>query len=230
MTDTDIQADVITESMPDTPEKLFTQEEVNKLIGKRKQRAANAAASAVQAQYADEIEALRNQQDERNQEIPRDVDINAIAQQVQRKISEDLNRRQLEQEMNHAAQKYTSSLEVGRADYPDFDEVTGDFEPENMPQLTYLMANMDNAADILYEISKNPQKLATLDYLALRNPNKARTELLKLSRSIVQNKQAVAEHQESQTREPLDRLSPSRISGDNGKMGIKDLRSQSWLR
>jgi hypothetical protein len=98
------------------------------------------------------------------------------------------------------------------------------------PQLTYLVSGMENAADVIYDLSKNPLKLAGLDRLAEKNPRQAQTELLKLSRSITENRQAQSDENSQNVAAPLDRLQPSRVSGSNGKMGISDLRNQDWLR
>jgi hypothetical protein len=54
--------------------------------------------------------------------------------------------------------------------------------------------------------------------------------LLKLSRSIAENKQAKTDENSNTVAAPLDRLQSSRVSGSNGKMGIRDLRNQPWLR
>jgi len=220
--DMDIQNDAATNNLTDNLPKTFAQEEVNSIVAAEKRR--------IEARHAEQLEALKSQQAQRNEEVPRNVDIDDISRQVEQKISAEIERRQLENEMSSIAMKYTSSLENGRRDYEDFDKITEDFDPQAMPQLTYLVAGLDNAADVLYEISKNPQKLATLDYLALRNPRKAQAEILKLSQSITENRKALNDAAETQTRQPLDRLSNSRAQADSGEMGIQDFRKQSWLR
>jgi hypothetical protein len=119
----------------------------------------------------------------------------------------------------------------GKSTYEDFSEVTKDFDPVEFPQLIYLVSGIDNAADIIYDLSKrNPEKLAELQNLAERSPKLAQARLLKISRSISENRQALADEQSRNVSEPLDRLQSSRISGSNGKMGIGDLRKQPWLR
>jgi hypothetical protein len=73
-------------------------------------------------------------------------------------------------------------------------------------------------------------KLAGLDRLAERNPRQAQNELMKLSKSILDNKQAKNDAQGQNVSEPLNHLQPTRVSGSNGKMSISDLRNQPWLR
>lgn len=133
-------------------------------------------------------------------------------------------------QMTQVANNYLQKVEQGKAAYEDFDEVTKDFDPTAFPQLTFLLSGIENAGDVLYDLAKNPLKLAGLDRLAEKNPRQAHNELLKLSKSITDNRQAQAEAQNQNVAEPLDRLSPSRVSGSNGKMGIRDLRNQPWLK
>lgn len=217
---------------------LFTQDQVNKLIGREKMQAKEAGRREAEERYQREMEAAgRAQQEQRNAEVPRDVDANAIYQQVQERFNRDQERlkqemheQQVKQHVTKVANTYQEKFSLGKDAYEDFEDVTKDFDPTAFPQLTFLLAGMDNMADVLYDLSKNPLKLAGIDRLAERNPRQAQSELLKLSQSIGANKQAQAEAQNQNVAEPLDRLKSSRVSGSNGKMSIADLRNQPWLR
>lgn|ERR1700749_135597 len=211
-------------------EKLLTQSQVNKIVQHEKAKAAQAARREAEELYRRDIEAIQGNQSQRNESVSREVDANALYQQVQERFNSEMQQRQLEEEMRRVANNYISKIEQGRSSYSDFDEITRDFDPTAFPQLTYLVAGIDNAADVVYDLSKNPVKLAGLDRLAERNPRQAHAELLKLSRSIAENKQAQAYADSNPVSTPLDRLQPSRVSGSNGKMGISDLRNQNWLR
>jgi len=221
-------------------EKLLTQSQVNKIVQHEKAKAALAAQREAEDNYRREIAALQaktQQQDTRNENVSREVDANAIYQQIQEKFNADLAKReqefkqqQIQQEMNQVANSYLSKMQKGRDAYSDFDEVMKDFDPTAFPQLIYLVAGMDNAADIIYDLNKNPSKLANFYTLATTSPQKARAGLLELSNSITQNKQAQADAEAQQVAAPLDRLQPSRVSGSNGKMSVSDLRNQPWLR
>ena len=142
-----------------------------------------------------------------------------------------MHQRQLKDEIDKAANAYLSKMAQGKQAYEDFDEITKDFDPTAFPQLIYLVSGIDNAADVIYDLSqRNPAKFAELQLLAERAPKLAQNELLKVSRSIAENKQAKADERSNSVEAPLDRLQPSRISGSNGKMSVRDLRSQPWLR
>jgi len=219
-------------------EKLFTRDELAKIVAHQSSQAADNAKREAEAKYQRDLEsAIQAKQQQRNAEIPRDVDTDAIYQRVQERFNQDMRENQEKQqmeahraEMNRAADSYLSKIAQGKTAYQDFDEITKDFDPAAFPQLLYLLSGMENAADIVYELSKNPLKLAGLDRLAERNPRQAQGALTSLAQSISTNKQAQSDAGSQSTSEPLDRLQPSRVSGSNGKMSIKDLQNQPWLR
>lgn len=211
-------------------EKMLSQSQVNKIVQHEKQKVAQSTKRELEERHQRELEALHAQQQQRNENVPRDVDANAIYQQVQERFNQEMQERQLKSEMERVANSYLSKMEQGKTAYDDFEEITKEFDPTAFPQLTYLVSGMENAADVIYDLSKNPLKLVGLDRLAEKNPRQAQTELLKLSRSITENRQAQSDENSQNVAAPLDRLQPSRVSGSNGKMGISDLRNQDWLR
>lgn len=216
-----------------TEEKLVPQSHVNKLILRSREDAAQRARAQAEAEFQAKMEAMSQQsqqQQQRNENVSREVDADAMYQQVQERFNAEMQQRQLEKEMSQVAQNYLSGVQKGRESYEDFDDVTADFDPTAFPQLTYLLAGMDNAGDVVYELAKNPSKLVTLDMLAQRSPKQAQAEMAKLARSITDNRQAQQDASQQGVNAPLDRMQPSRVSGSNGKMGISDLRSQPWLR
>lgn len=238
VSDTGVNAD--NNNVAGEQDKMFTRDQLAKIVNAETAKAAHHARQEAEAKYQRDLEAakaIQGKQDQRNAEVPRDVDANAIYQQVQEKFNQQMQAEKERQEqervrahMASVADNYLAKVEQGKTAYEDFDEVTKDFDPTAFPQLTFLLAGIDNAADVLYDLSKNPIKLAGLDRLAEKNPRQAHSELIKLSQSITVNKDAKAEAQNQNVAEPLDRLQPSRVSGSNGKMGIRDLRNQPWLR
>ena len=211
-------------------EKMIPQSQVNKII-KHKTYEAAQIQREMEERHQRELEAIQAQkQKQRNENVPRDVDADAIYQQVQERFNQEMQQRRVKDEMDRIANSYLSKMEQGKSSYSDFEEVTKEFDPTAFPQLTYLVAGMDNAADVIYDLSRNPLKLAGLDRLAEKNPRQAQAELLKLSRSITENRQAQSDEESNPVAAPLDRLQSSRVSGSNGKPGIRDLRNQPWLR
>lgn len=239
---------VIDEQKP--AEKMLSQSEVNAIVGREKQAAAERArreaeqammerfnqqqAQQAQAQAPAQAAIQAAQGQGAEQQAPesgqRELDVDAIYQQLQERLNQERQQQALEAEMTRVANSYMSKMEQGKELYDDFADITKDFDPAAFPQVTYLLADIDNAADIAYELAKNPSKLVTIDAMAQKSPNMARAELTKLGNSIVQNRQAQQEAMQTGTDAPLDRLQPSRVTQGNGKLSISDLRSQPWLR
>lgn len=239
MTIDQVDQAVSMEAMPDQKQAAatLTQDEVNRIVAREKAKAAESARRAAEEKYQQELAALSAQKEQRNASVSREVDADAIYQQVQERwnaeqqaLQQRMQEQQLKEQMTQVANNYTSKMSEGKKLYEDFDEVTKEHDPTAFPQLTFLLAGLENAPAVLYDIVKNPMKLAALDRLAERNPRQAQAELLKLSKSIMENQQAQNEAESQVTPEPLDRIAPSRIAGNNGKQSIRDLRSQSWLR
>lgn len=232
MEENQVSENVLENTLPAEQEKLVPQSQVDKIIKHKTYQAAQAQRE-MEERHKKELELIQSkqqQQAQRNENVPRDIDADAIYQQVQERFNQELQQRRLKEEMDRVATSYLSKMEQGKTAYEDFEEVTKEFDPTAFPQLTYLVAGIDNAADVIYDLSRNPLKLAGLDRLAEKNPRQAQAELLKLSRSISENRQAQSDENSSAVAEPLDRLQSSRVSGSNGKLGIRDLRKQPWLK
>lgn len=227
-------SDVTTANNGLDAEKTFTQSELNNIVQHRVAKAAEAAKRQAEEVHRRELENIQAQSQQhqaaRNENVSRETDADALYQQVVERLQSEAQKQQVEREMNNIANSYLTKMQKGKEGYQDFEDVTKGFDPTAYPQLVYLVAGMDNAADVIYDLSKNPMKLAALDNLAMKMPHQARAELERLSGSIAQNKQALTDAESQQVAAPLDRLQPSRVSGSNGKMSISDLRNQPHLR
>jgi hypothetical protein len=223
---------------PAPTEKMLSQSEVNSLIAREKQAAANRARQEVEREYQQRLEQMQHQQsqgggqgDQRENTGPTQAEADSIYQQVQERFNREMQERQFQQEITNIANNYHAKIEHGKKSYEDFDKITENFDPGAFPQLIYLVSGIDNAADIIYDLSKNPNKLAAIDLLAQRSPKMAHAELMKLSGSISQNMQAKSDNENNPVSQPLSPLTPSRVSaGSNGPMSVSDLRNQKWLR
>ena len=229
MDENQVQESPLSTQEPVAEEKLLPQSHVKKIVMRERDDAAQKARAQADAEYQAQIEALQKQQ-QHNATSSREVDADALYQQMQERFNADMQQRQLEAEMTKVAQNYIAGVEKGRQSYEDFDDITADFDATAFPQLTYLLAGLENAGDVIYELAKNPSKLVTLDTLAQRAPKQAQSELAKLAGSITANRQALESAPSQNAASPLDRMQPSRVSGSNGKMTITDLRNQPWMR
>lgn len=229
------------------PEKMLPASRVNDLVKKAKRQGERKMQEQLDA-ARQEIEQLKAQQAQQPEAIPQQaapqqvqqgqaqgVDAQAIQQQVlqmikqkQQEEEQERYQEQLEQEVNQVAQQYFGKMAQGKEMFDDFEAITADFNPAEFPQLVFLANQMDNTAAVIYELRKNPGKLADLAVLVERSPNMARSELAKLSESIKRNDEAKRNLQEAQ--DPLNRLKPTPVGTDNGEKTVRDFKGASFLR
>lgn len=234
----DVEVQEVTEAPP--PEKMLPASQVNELIKKAKRKGEQKMQEQLDAARA-QIEQLQAQQGQQQAPVQQQtaqqpgVDAQQIQQQVmqlmQQKMQEDEQKRQqeeLEREVNEVAQQYFGKLAQGKELYEDFEAVTAKFDPAAFPQLVYLATQADNTAAIIYELQKNPAKLAQLSVLVDKSPSMARDEIAKLSQSIKTNQDAKNNLQQAQ--DPLDRLKPSPVGTDNGTKTVRDYKNASYLK
>lgn len=239
--ETNVGADEAENAETPPPEKMLSVSQVNELIKKAKRKGEQKMQEQLDAaqQQIQQLQAQQGQQQApvQQQEAPQQqgVDPQLIQQQVmqlmQQKMQEDEQKRhqeQLEKEVNEVAQQYFGKIAAGKDMYDDFEAITADFDPAAFPQLVYLATQTDNTAAIIYELQKNPAKLAQLSVLVDKSPNMARSEINKLSASIKTNQDAKNNLQEAQ--DPLNRLKSSPVGTDGGAKNVRDYKSASYLK
>jgi len=249
--ETDVgDAEVLKDADVPPPEKMLPASQVNELIKKAKRKgeqkmqeqldAAKQQIEQLQAQQAEQ--GLQNtaqtgspqapqQQQGQQQGVDTQQLMQQVMQQLQQKQQEDEQKRQadqLEQEVNQVAQQYFGKMAQGKDLFEDFEAMTADFNPAEFPQLVYLASQMDNTPAIIYELRKNPGKLADLAVLVEKSPTMARSEIAKLSESIKRNDEAKRTLQEAE--DPLNRLKPSPVGTDNGTKNVRDFKAAPYLR
>jgi len=216
---------------PQEQERMLNQAQVNKLIQTAKLATEEQTRAKAEAEFQAKLAQLQGQKQsmQARGEDTREIDVDAVYQQVQERFNREMQERQLKTHMKDVADSYMEKMS-GPKPYDDFDDVTDGFDPGAFPQIVYLVAKMNNAPEIVYELSKNPQKLAYIDSLAKSSPKFAQKELQKIGASIDANKQALMDEQQAKTMPPLNRMTPSLKTGSSGQMSIKDLRNQPWLK
>ena len=125
------------------------------------------------------------------------------------------------------AQAFEDKLSLARGKYEDFGDVVDSVNFETIPAVAYLAAELDNGGDVVYDLLKNPNKVADILTLAGSNMTLARRSIKQLSDSIRNNQQA------SNVRsvpDPLRPITPSSVGSDNGNMTVSDYRSVDWLK
>lgn len=216
-------------------EKLLPVSRVNEIVKREKSLAAEKVRKELEAKYAQDVLQSKQQHPQESLDSIEERVVQRLLAESKKQDEmyakqqqEQEEARQLE-EMKQVANRYHSKMSLGKDLFNDFEEVMGDFEPAAFPQIVFLAADMDNTAALMYELSKNPQKLASLHTLSMSHPKLAKKELEKLSASISQNQQALENNVSTQA--PLSRLKSSTNTGvDSGNMSIRDFKNATWLR
>jgi len=226
----EVEEPEVTETAVDdaVPEKMISASRVEELVKKAKLKGRDAMQNEIDA-VRQQNEELKAQQDQlRNSaQAPAPVDPEAIRKQVYDDLVNNLQLQQEEQkqaqmqaEAEKISQEYHSRMATGKDQFDDFNDVMADFDPTAFPQLVYLATQTENTPQIMYELSKNPQKLAALAVLSERDPRAAKAMMGKLSKSIVANQEAQA--QEKTAPRPLNRLQSSPTGQDSGQLEMQD--------
>jgi hypothetical protein len=237
-----VEPEDVNKSEETPPEKMLPASRVNELVKKAKLKGEQKMQEQLDAtrQELEQLKAQQGQQQapvQQQQSAPQQQGIDPamlqqlVAQQIaeqQEQLLRKQHEAQLHQEVEQVAKQYHGKMAQGSSLYDDFDAITADFNPAEFPQLVWMANETDNTAAVIYELRKNPGKLAQLATLAKESPSLARSEMGVLSQSIKRNEEAKRNLQEPQ--DPLNRLKPSPAGTDNGQKTIKDLKSASFLK
>lgn len=237
-----VEAELPKGSDESPPEKMLPVSRVNELVkkakwdGERKMQEqldqAKQQIEQLQAQQPQQpVQQQGAQQGQQQQAQMSPEQLQQIMQMMQQKQQEEEAARQqaqLQKEVDEVARQYYGKMAQGKEMFEDFDTITAKFEPHAFPQLVFLANELDNTAAIIYELQKNPGKLAQLQVLVEKSPSMARDQLATLSQSIKANNDAKANLQEAQ--EPLGRMKPSTVGTDNGTKTVRDFKNASYLK
>jgi hypothetical protein len=154
-------------------------------------------------------------------------------------MSQEQMRQLMAQEMPHHLEKYVNQVKNDQAvesfvqkmraaeeRFPGLEAKLEKYDYSHGNGMTdiILAANqMENTADVIKEITDNPNKMANLLILAKQQPFAMQEAMQKLSGSIKQNQDA--QEAEKVSKDPMSRLKPSANAGaDNGAMSVADFR------
>ncbi len=154
-------------------------------------------------------------------------------------MSQEQMRQLMAQEMPHHLEKYVnqvkndqavesfvSKMRAAEERFPGLEAKLEKYDYSHgngMTDIILAANNLENTADIIKEITDNPNKMANLLILAKQQPYAMQEAMQKLSGSIKQNQDALEAEQVS--KDPMSRLKPSANAGaDNGAMSVADFR------
>lgn len=207
---------------PQAPtEKMFPQSHVQAIAAKEARKAEERAEARVRAEYESRAQAPDHTQTMGG--MPQ-----MSPDQLQRAIRQEAFNMSQEHQAKQIEQGWLSAMEAEKAADPEFADLYEAIGIEQQPGLIIAMAGMENKAQVVKDLAKNPSKYANI--LTLANggsPRLAQTELNKLSASIKANQEAL---KQPKVDAPLSQIRASNIGGDDGNLSTSDYRSQDWLR
>ena len=213
------------ESQSSAPaEKMLSQSEVGSMIARHKKETAERTEARVRAEYESRMQQAQQQVQPQS--------VGGIQQtspeEIQRLIRQEAFNMSREHQAKTIEQNWVSAMDAEKAADPEFADLYDAIGIEQQPGLIIAMAGMDNKAQVVKDLAKNPSKYANI--LTLANggsPKLAQLELNKLSASIKANEEA---RKQPKVDAPLSQIRASNIGGDNGNMSVSDYRAQPWLR
>jgi len=226
--ETNIESATPAESPKEAPaEKMFSQSQAQAIAAKEARKAADRAEAKVRAEYESRAAQQAPQNQQNNSQnmggIPQqsEADIARIIRQTAHNMS-------IENQAETMSRSWKSAMETEMDSDPEFADLYDAIGIENQPGLIMAMAGMENKAQVVKDLAKNPSKYANI--LTLANggsPKLAQIELNKLSSSIKTNQDAL---KQPKVDAPLSQLNASKIGGDDGNYSVEDFQKQDWLR
>lgn len=224
-----IDAEIADTLEPEVQEKMLPVSRVNELVKTAKLKGRDAMREEFE-QLQQENERLKANQGSMGGMSAPAFDEQALSQKIKADLMREFQSQRDEQEqlqlqegLKKTADEFMGKLSGGHELYSDFAEVIEDFNPAAFPQLAILANQTDNTAAIIYELAKNPQKLATIAVLAERDPRAAQSAMNKLSASIKANEQAVAAEKDSPNA-PLSKMQSSPVGSGSGALDLEGLK------
>ncbi len=235
------------------PEETLPMSRVNDLVGMAKKKGAAKAMSEIE-DLKKQIAGLQEQAGNQSMGgVKQDLDVDAIYSQLSGRLAEDMNAREAkqaeerqaqeakqvdeqkaeearkyEQQMQGVASDYLSKMAGGKELHDDFEEVTSKFAVADFPEIVILANQVDNTADVMYDLVKNKGKLANINAMSRQSPQTAMQMIQELSDSIKVNGKAKSEARDAP--KPLSRVKSSTAGSDTGDLSISDLRKMPYLR
>lgn len=215
------------ETIQNAPQnRLLTNEEVDRIAVAKKNEGYNKGYKDAFAQFQQQPQQIPQQNYGQSvggmqQLSPNDIQ-KMIAEHHQNLLMQQQQQHQQEK-ANQLAQLYFGKLQQAKTKYPDFDEVISNlnYEAPGMANIVHMATSLDNTGDVMYDLRKNPDKLANLMILAERQPAIAQQKLMDLSASIKQNEAAKNMQMPD---EPLSQHKPSNVGSDNGNLSLRALK------
>lgn len=202
-------------------EKVLKQSEVNELVGRIKHEAFEKGKREALAQSPHNNQVSQGTSSMGG--MPEATD-----DRIRQVIADEAQKQAQMQQVQNTLSNFAQQMGTGKGKYSDFDETVANLgDLQNLPHIVHLAADTGIAGDVMYELGRNPGKVASLTTLAYINPHLAKVEMKKLSDSIKMNQQS---SNSPSVNEPLSQVKPSTVGTDTGSNSVRDLRRKSWAK
>ena len=215
-----------TEKKPSNDQRLYNDEEVDKIVARKKLKAFDMGRKAAIEEMSTDKGSEDNSESQR--QIGGMPDLSD--DKIRAIIEQESERRLSEQRAREFANNFIGKLEAGKQKHSesgDFDQVIEDMELPSMPHIVQMADSVDNTADVIYSLGKSPTKLASILMLAYDKPKLAQAEIKRLSESLKLNEEASNIRMPN---DPLSQLKPSVKSTGDGNFSVSDLRRNPYLK
>lgn len=202
-------------------EKVLKQSEVNELVGRIKHEAYEKGKREALTQSTQDVRPQNGAQSMGG--MPQFTE-----EQIRQIIADEAQKQAQMDGVKNTISNFVNQMEAGKGKYSDFDETVAKLgNLQTIPHIVKMATDTGIAGDVIYELGRNPGKVASLTTLAYINPDLAMQEMKKLVDSIKVNEQA---SKEPSVNEPLSQVKPSTVGTDNGSNSVRDLRRKPWAR
>jgi len=204
-------------------ERLFKQSELNEIVGRVRQEAAETARRQLQSQQAAPVQAQTTKT--LSEEDVRKLTSQELERQREAWIKETQERTDA-QTAERIVAAYKEKISPGKEKYQDFEAVTGNLDMRYYPNVVQLLADhVDNSHDVLYDLAQHRTKLSQIEQLCGHNPQDAIFEIKRLSDSIKANESAASS---KQPKPPLSQQRPSNTGTDSSgaTLSVRDYKAR----
>ena len=198
-------------------EGLITQDKANYLITKAKEHAYEKGMQEAEARLK------TNQQPQ----MTPDQFLEMAKQAAKDAVSETLASKEQDYSTQNILGKIKEGVADGKRDYADFEEVAGNVNFEEAPNILRYLADNPDRHHIMYELGDNPGKLAQLQVLLLSKQHKSAEKMVRdIAKSVSDNQRIKAEAAKTREPKPVSNLKATATGTVGGLSGTPTSQSE----
>lgn len=220
----DVAASDPSPSSTAAPEKMFTQSQVNKLVGATRKKVREEMMQPQNEQVsAQPMQAV--QSSSQTPAIDEQKLRQLVAEETDKKIKETAQEQQKEaykQQVQQFANSFGQKFEAAKVKYPQLDQSFNDLNLINNLPLLGALHSLDDVGGVINELHQNPEAFAKVNDLLRTAPAMAQKKLHQMAASIKANEEAKKAEDAKSVSEPLSQMSPSMANTDSGKRSSAD--------